>query len=328
MAAFLFASAATASKDYTALFSSWKAEHHKVYQTGPAEAKAFAAFVASEDKITAHNGRGESFTMGHNEWSDLTSEEFFAKRLGYRAASPRPTPLRVHRGVPLGTEIPEAVDWVTEGKVTGVKNQAVCGSCWSFSTTGAIEGAYAIASGSLVSLSEEELVQCNNHTDHGCEGGLMDNAFEWVKANGITTESAYPYSSGTGITGLCKSELMAKPAVTIGGFVDVAQGDEAALKSAVAQQPVSIAIEADKGVFQHYKSGVMGATSCGMNLDHGVLVVGYGSQPGLFGSTPYWKVKNSWGATWGEEGFIRIKMGKNICGIAQQASYPINATAA
>lgn len=217
---------------------------------------------------------------------------------------------------------PASIDWVTKGAVTPIKNQGQCGSCWSFSATGAIEGAYAVSSGTLVSLSEQELVSCDT-TDSGCGGGLMDNAFDWVKNNGgLCTEADYPYDSSTGTASTCnKSGCTAK--VTVTGHNDVAADDEDALKAAVAQQPVSVSIEADTSAFQLYESGVFTNSGCGTSLDHGVLIVGYGEED----DTNYWKVKNSWGTTWGEDGYIRLERDVNMCGISQMASYPTGAKA-
>jgi C1A family cysteine protease len=248
----------------------------------------------------------------------MTSEEFFAAYTGFDRSAKR-TPGEPHIGGP----VPDGdVDWRAKGAVTPIKNQGQCGSCWSFSTTGSVEGNLAIQTGNLTSLSEEDLVQCDQ-VDQGCQGGLMDNAFQYIEKNGIAAESAYPYTSGTGIRGMCNSA----PAkvVTITGYRDVPQGNETALLSAVAQQPVSIAIEADKSAFQMYKSGVLDSPFCGKQLDHGVLIVGYGTQKGVFGTKDYWIVKNSWGETWGEQGYINIVRGKNMCGIAEQASYPTGA---
>ena len=209
------------------------------------------------------------------------------------------------------------VDWVASGAVTGVKNQGQCGSCWSFSTTGALEGAFEIAGNTLTSLSEQNLVDCDT-TDSGCNGGLMDNAFKWIQSNGgICTEADYAY---TAAKGTCKTTC--DKVATLSGHTDVPSGDEDALKTAVAIGPVSIAIEADKSVFQSYSSGILDSSACGTNLDHGVLVVGYGADDG----SDYWKVKNSWGTTWGEEGYIRIARGSNICGIASEPSYPTGAS--
>merc|ERR1719171_2283681 len=175
-----------------------------------------------------------------------------------------------------------------------------------------------VSTGKLISLSEEDLVQCNSVTDHGCQGGLMDNAFNWVQKHGICSEESYPYTSGGGTTGTCKKTC--KPIVTITGHTDVPSKDEKSLKAAVSKQPVSVAIEADKSAFQLYKGGVLDNPACGKQLDHGVLVVGYGTD-----GKDYWKVKNSWGATWGEKGYIRMARNKNQCGIAQQPSYPTGA---
>jgi C1A family cysteine protease len=318
-------------EDYSAKFVAWKATHAKSYSSAALEAKAFDAFSKNEDKITAHNVKGLNYQLGHNQFSDLTAEEFFAQKTGYSKANTNRNTYsrRVHPAPTteeLGT-IASSVDWVSAGAVTPVKDQGQCGSCWSFSATGAMEGAYFKSQGSLVSLSEEDLVQCNSVTDSGCNGGLMDNAFAWVETNGIASESAYPYTSGSGTTGTCDSSKKANPVARISGYTDVASNSHSALQSAVAQQPVSIAIEADQSVFQLYSGGVMDSASCGTSLDHGVLVVGYDTT----GSSPYWKVKNSWGSSWGEDGYIRLGMstsGSGICGMYTEPSYPTGATPA
>merc|ERR1711861_96389 len=208
---------------------------------------------------------------------------------------------------------------------------------WAFSTTGAVEGALAIASGlnGITSLSEQELVDCaGSYGNQGCNGGLMDDGFKYIKAKGDALESTYSY---TGKTGTCVASKQSKTAVKVGAvtaFSDVKTDSEDQLLAAVAKQPVSVAIEADQSGFQFYKSGVFSGT-CGTNLDHGVLVVGYGTD----GGKDYWKVKNSWGTTWGQEGYIRMTKscsasgrrllgggggggGKGECGILAQPSYP------
>lgn len=179
------------------------------------------------------------------------------------------------------------------------------------------------ATGQLISLSEEDLVQCDKGADQGCQGGLMDHAFGWVKANGICAEEDYPYTSGGGVRGACRTPACT-PVVTVSGHEDVPSNDEDALKAAVSKQTVSVAIEADKSAFQLYAGGVLDSAGCGKQLDHGVLLVGYGSD----GGKDFWKVKNSWGPSWGEQGYIRMVRGKNMCGIAMQASYPTGASAA
>jgi len=209
------------------------------------------------------------------------------------------------------------------GGVTPVKNQGEFGSCWAFSTTGALEGANFVANGKLESLSEQQFLDCAEAfgTD-GCNGGLMDNAFKFAEQKAICTEDSYPYRGRRGNCLKCDSNGLSQSEVT--GYKDVAADDEHALMSAVAQQPVSIAIEADLPVFQLYKSGVLSGM-CGAKLDHGVLVVGYGVDQ-KFG--PYWKVKNSWDLSFGEDGYVRLARSKpnataGECGILSQPSYPV-----
>jgi len=304
-------------------FAAWKTEMGKSYDTPELEAKAMASFASNEKIITEHNAKNLSYTLGHNQFSDLTWEEFRATHMSELFLNKVPKNMeRVH--ISQGIERKNSVDWVSKGAVTPVKDQARCGSCWAFSTTGSVEGAYQIATGKLVSLSEENLVQCDHNGDQGCNGGLMDNAFEWIEQNGLCTEADYPYTSGGGVTGTCVKGCA--PAVTVSGFKDVPKGDESALQDALNIGPVSIAIEADKSAFQLYKSGVLDNPACGTRLDHGVLIVGYGSDVSL--SKDYWKVKNSWGASWGESGYIRMVRNKNQCGLANSASYPTGAKAA
>jgi len=253
--------------------------------------------------------------MGSNAFADLTWEEFRSNKLGYNAIDN--AHLRSKNAKPITLEGPAAasVDWRTKGIVTPVKDQGQCGSCWAFSTTGSTEGAVAQKTGNLVSLSEQQLVDCSTaQGNQGCNGGLMDYGFQYIISNkGITSEASYPYKA-TGPNTCTKGKAVA---ATISSFQDVAT-TETALLAAVAKQPVSVAIEADQEAFQFYSGGVLTA-ACGTNLDHGVLAVGYGTDSG----TDYWIVKNSWGASWGESGYIRLVRGKNQCGIADAASYPI-----
>ena len=228
--------------------------------------------------------------------------------------------------VELTGQADDSVDWRSGSivAVTPVKNQAKCGSCWAFSTTGSIEGAWKIAGNDLVSLSEQQLVDCagGKYGNKGCEGGSMDSGMTYVKDNGgLDTENDYEYAAKDGV---CDKGKEAQHAADITGHVDVPQNNADQLKLAVAKGPVSIAIEADKPAFQHYKSGVLDSAACGTKLDHGVLIVGYGTDSTT--GDDYWIVKNSWGATWGEEGYIRIAndpaIKRGVCGINSQPVYP------
>lgn len=316
--------ASGAETDYAALWSQFKEEYGKSYETNAAgedEESRFKIFKANVDSVNAHNANGLSYTLGLNEFADLTPDEFASIYIGgYRADLKSDEPSLPFPDI--GSEnLNDTVDWVAKGGVTPVKDQKRCGSCWAFSTTGSVEGAVFAATGKLISLSEENLVQCDWLLDHGCNGGLMDHAFGWVKRNGICSEEDYPYTSGAGERGTCRTPKC-QPVVHVQGHVDVPARNEDALKAAVAKQPVSVAIEADRTAFQLYKGGVIDSSACGTSLDHGVLVVGYGTDNGK----DYWKVKNSWGATWGESGYVRLARGKNMCGISQQASYPTGAS--
>merc|ERR1712087_1096434 len=228
-----------------------------------------------------------------------------------------------------GMDVPTAIDWTDNNGnyVTPVKNQGQCGSCWSFSTTGAIESRTAIANkqtgNDIVTLSEQELVDCSgSYGNQGCNGGLMDDAFKYIqKAQGLCSEQENPYTAkdGTCVASSCGTRYDA-----ISSYSDVTPDSFASMEEAVAQGPVSIAIEANQLAFQFYSSGVF-TGNCGTQLDHGVLAVGYG----VDGSQKYWKVKNSWGASWGMNGYILIckecqKNGdKGECGILMQPSFPI-----
>lgn len=207
------------------------------------------------------------------------------------------------------------VDWRDKGYVTPVKNQGQCGSCWAFSATGSLEGQHFRKTGTLVSLSEQNLVDCSTkYGNNGCKGGLMDNAFRYIKANGgIDTEESYRYRAHNERCAFRTSDVGA----TCTGYVDVPHKDEMALAEAAAENgPISVAIDASHHSFQLYKSGIYYERECSStNLDHGVLVVGYGEG--------YFLVKNSWGESWGMEGYIKMSRDRsNNCGIATQASYP------
>jgi len=295
------------------LFEAWRQEHGIEFESASEYMERKAIFTQNHYTILAHENSDSDFSMAHNQFSHLTAEEFKAR---FNPMVKDESFLNPVFEAPEGVEIPTSVDWTTQGAVTDVKNQGQCGSCWAFSTTGSVEGAMFLKHGKLTSLSEQQLVDCDTAQDQGCNGGLMDNAFTYIKANGLDSEADYGYK---GTDGTCQASSNT-PAVAVGqltGFTDVKVGDETALAAAVAQQPVSVAIEADQFAFQFYSGGVL-TGRCGTRLDHGVLTVGYGTDSGK----DYWKVKNSWGSRWGEKGYIRIERGTNKCGIANSASFP------
>lgn len=275
-------------------------------------------FKFVKEHNTRYDAGLETYELEMNHFAGLTSEEFGAKYLGLDVSQLKDTKNCTGKQAP-SVSVPDAVDWMEKGAVTPIKNQGQCGSCWAFSATGSMEGAHFLSSGKMSSFSEQQLVDCStSYGNHGCQGGLMDMAFFYVKDHGITLESTYPYK---GTNGKCNYDPTKDQAWTISDCTDVTADKESALLAGVAQQPVSVAIQANHLSFQLYKKGIYSG-NCGTNLDHGVLAYGYGSQDGK----GYWKVKNSWGAGWGLAGSIWIERtgdGKGKCGINMVASFPI-----
>jgi C1A family cysteine protease len=284
-------------------WADYKQQFGKTYNGDSEDAKKAAVFEQNKQMWGQHESGA---ILGATIFSDLTLEEFQQMPIrGFGKGGNGLPKVGVHEY--KGEALAASVDWTTKGAVTPVKDQGQCGSCWAFSTTGGIEGSYQLATGNLVSISEQQFVDCSK-ANSGCNGGLMDTAFEFAEGTAIATEGSYPY---TARDGTCKSSFttgVAKGAVT--GYKDVANS-ASGLQSALNSNPVSVAIQADQSVFQQYTGGVI-SSGCGSSLDHGVLAVGYD------GNTI--KVKNSWGASWGVDGYVSIDASQ--CGITTSASYP------
>jgi len=261
-----------------------------------------------------------TYTLGMNKYGDMTIREFVKQMNGLDLSLNLSFVGTCDQFVaPANFKRPDAIDWRTKGYVTPIKDQGQCGSCWAFSTTGSLEGQHFAKSGQLVSLSEQNLVDCSrSYGNFGCSGGLMDNSFKYIKENkGIDTEATYAYEARDDT---CRFNTR-NVGATDTGCKDIKQLSEDDLQDAIATiGPVSVAIDAAHSSFQLYKSGVYNEPACSQQaLDHGVLAVGYGTDAGQ----DYYIVKNSWGTSWGNQGFIWMSRNKNNqCGIATLASYP------
>lgn len=302
----------------------WMAQHGRVYKDAVEKERRYKIFKDNVEYIANFNNNGvhRGYKLAVNKFADLTNDEFRGMYTGYKrrrssnvmsiSEATNPTYLNL-------TAMPKSLDWRKKGAVTPVKDQGKCGCCWAFSAVAAMEGITQIKTGKIISLSEQELVDCDNQ-DSGCEGGLMDTAFAFIKSNdGLTTETNYPYE---GIAGTCKSKKAVTRAATITGYKDVPANNEKALLQAVASHPVSVAIEGGGYSFQFYSSGIFSG-DCDKFLDHAVTAIGYGT--GSDGRK-YWLIKNSWGTGWGESGYMRIQRDvaarEGLCGLAMDASYP------
>ncbi|KAK7830259.1 cysteine protease xcp1 [Quercus suber] len=286
------------------LFESWVAKHGKTYRSIEEKLHRFEIFKDNLKHIDERNKEISSYWLGLNEFADLSHEEFKSKYLGLKPASPETRGSSRDFSYRDVVDLPKSVDWRKKGAVTPVKNQGSCGSCWAFSTVAAVEGINQIVTGNLTSLSEQQLIDCDRIFNNGCNGGLMDYAFQFIVSNGgLHKEEDYPYLMDEGS---CEVQKEKMEVVKISGYQDVPQNDDESLLKALAHQPLS-------GIFNGH---------CGTELDHGVTAVGYGSLKG----SDYIIVKNSWGPKWGEKGYIRMKRNtgkpEGLCGINKMASYP------
>lgn len=303
-------------KEQGVTFQDFKSDYGKTYKNQVEETKRFSIFKDNLRKIEEHNAlyaKGlVSYKKGINKFSDLTQEEFTATLTLTRDRKSilNVTSQHVNSGLP----VPSSVDWRDDGQVTGVKDQAACGSCWAFSVTGATEAAFKRKTGRLVSLSEQQLIDCTTSLNSGCHGGYTDLTFRYVYSMGLESEADYPY---TALNDECKFDA-SKVVTRVSGHTSIASEDESSLLDAVATVgPISVLMDAR--YLSDYSSGIYQNDFCDSeDLDHAVLIVGYGSENGQ----DYWMVKNSWGSTWGDNGYFKIVRGTNECGIAEDSVYP------
>ncbi|XP_075994397.1 cathepsin K-like [Genypterus blacodes] len=304
-----------------AQWEEWKITHKREYNGLNEDSIRHAVWEKNARMVQAHNQEAalgmHSFELGMNHLADMTSEEIVAKLTGLLVPS-NPDPRSSTRGQNGHVSaMPTGVDYRTKGMVTSVKDQGSCGSCWAFSSVGALEGQLAKKTGKLVDLSPQNLVDCVTE-NAGCGGGYMTSSFQYVEDNGgIDCEAAYPYVAEDQPCRYNSSAVAAECT----GFVQIPTGSEEALKAAVFHEgPVAVGIDASLSSFHLYRRGVYNDANCNKdNINHAVLVVGYGRKNGQ-----HWIVKNSWSELWGEKGYIRIARNRgNRCGIASLASYPL-----
>jgi len=305
------------NEEYWTLWQHFQSlEDHPGYSTISDHDERYGIFKKNMDfarQFNADNDGTYTFQLGITIFADQTRDEFESWLKKTNGVKPQKTnTARTLYDASTAPEAPATVDWVKAGAVTPIKNQGQCGSCWAFSTTGGIEGANFLKNHVLSSFSEQELVDCSGaEGNQGCDGGLMDDGFDFVEKSGLCFESAYPYK---GTDGTCKSSSCTSK-VKVTTYTDIAKGSTSDLMSAAAQRPISIAVDANM-FWQMYTGGIFNHRCNANKLDHGVLLVGYTSGES-------WKVKNSWGTGWGEEGYIRLKgTDANTCGLANSASFP------
>ena len=270
--------------------------------------------LSNKEFIKIHNSENHSYIVGENQFINMTYNDEFIKMNHYLYDKGSTNII-----LEFDNLNKDSIDWRNNFKVSSVKNQGQCGGCWAFSSVGAVESAWAIKYNTLYNLSEQELIDCSSQ-NHGCEGGSMDLAFQYIINNGLCSNISYPY---TAIDGQCNNNCQSL--VKISNYSDIIPNQEKMLMRAVQHQPVSVAIQANKRSFQMYQSGIYSDPDCGFELDHGVLLIGYGYDKTY--DMDYWIIKNSWSDSWGENGYIRIQRNINdergLCGIAMAPSVPI-----
>jgi len=302
--------------DVESMFVDFVKTYDKQYATEEFFAR-FNIFKTNLDKIEAHNKKQLSWTLGITQFADLTAEEFASLYLGkVKSEGKREGTPRVFTPASAQVGADPAFDWRTKGAISPVRNQGQCGSCYAMTVVSAIEAACYIVTHNLTQLSTQALMDCSSSCgNQGCNGGFLDNSFQWLVKNPLPAESCYPYQAASGT---CKKTCPPIKWCKVTGFKDIKAGDEEAMLNATSKQPLALAIEADQSSFQFYNSGVIDDASCGKSLDHTLLLIGYGTESGK----QYWTLQNTWGTSWGEKGYLRLARNKDMCGIADLVSYP------
>ncbi len=316
-------------------FSGWMSKFNIESRDEGHLSHIFDNWISNDKYIQEVNSQNRSFTLGHNAFSGMNSEEF-SEYMGF-VQNKEVITKGLRGSIPLVDQsevidlsaLPTSIDWRNKGVVSAIRDQQSCGSCWAFSTVATLESAVAIKTGNLYDLSEQELVSCanlkNGYSSLGCNGGTYENAFKFIKdQSGLSSESCYPYTSGSGNTGTCTRTCSHVAGTTVSSYTTVTSYSDSAMMTALTVEPVNVAIEADSRSFQLYKSGVYSdLVGCGNTLDHAVVLVGYGSDSGQ----DYYILRNSWNTVWGENGYMRLARGSaygkyGMCGVLTEPIYP------
>jgi len=301
-------------QSFASMWAIWRAKHNKKYTAAQEEVR-FGIFIENYYRIKQFNEANDDVMLALNKFADLTPTEFKLKKTGCGYYQSDLNFIKAHTAKIEVNGLPDSVDWRNKGAVTPVKDQGQCGSCWAFSTTGVLEGFYFIKNGKLLSFSEQQIVDCDTDQNEGCNGGWPYLAVEYAAKNGLEVEDDYPYTARDGNCDYDKSKAIK----VASGYQFVTANSSDSLKAALVNNPVSVLIEADQNIFQFYSKGVIKA-GCGAQLDHAVLAVGY-QKVGLLEA---FIVKNSWGESWGQNGYVYIStigkfnQGQGVCGILAQ----------
>ncbi|KAG8479505.1 hypothetical protein CXB51_029276 [Gossypium anomalum] len=298
----------------------WMVKHGRTYKNKAEKDKRFKIFKENLEYIQNFNNAGNrTYKLSINKYSDLTHDEFVAARTGYINPGNTVTSMETSFRYAEFTDVPTSLDWKSKGAVTSVKDQGRCGCCWAFAAVAAVEGLNQITNGNLVSLSEQQVLDCSGNSN-GCNGGSKTQAFQYViQNNGLTREDNYPYQA---MQGTCDLQKQASQVAHISNYESVPTNSEQELLKAVSNQPVAVSIEGSGTDFRHYSRGIFNGY-CGTNLNHAVTIVGFGTSDD---GTDYWLVKNQWGEDWGENGYIRMQRNvadsQGLCGLAIRPAYP------